>query len=130
MTYSKIHKRFSERLEQPDALKNPEKYLGPNYQDVLNFWIYLDTLSVEEKEEMGQRYQALKYKVRYCAIDDARNAARGVVGWRFREAAWWAAYDVTGRVVFGFATYELIGHHLFINKSIVPIFLELIIYTK
>jgi hypothetical protein len=130
MTYSKIHQKFSKYLKQPDALTNPEKYLGPNWKDVLNFWIYVDTLSVEEKEEMGQRYQALKYKVRYCAIDDARNAAEEVVGREFRCEAWCASCGVTGRVVFGDATYELIAHHLFINKSIVPIFLELIIYTK
>jgi hypothetical protein len=29
MKISKIHQSFSERLEQPEALTNPEKYLGP-----------------------------------------------------------------------------------------------------
>jgi hypothetical protein len=68
MTYSKIHQRFSERLKNPDVLTNPGKYLGPNYQDVLNFWFYVDTLSDEEKKKMGQRYFALDDDVRDCAF--------------------------------------------------------------
>jgi hypothetical protein len=125
MTYSKIHQRFSKRLEQPDALKNPEKYLGLNYQDVLNFWIYLDTLSDKEKEEMAQSYWALDYNERESAIDAASDAADEVVGLRFRYAAWRAAYDVTEKGVFGFATYELIAHHKLIEQNQTPTFLPL-----
>jgi hypothetical protein len=121
MTYSKIHKRFSERLEQPDALKNPEKYLGPNYQDVLNFWIYLDTLSDEEKDEIESRYYALDDYVRDYAIVAAENAADDIVGFEFRDEAWCAAYDVTGWAVFAYTTLELIGHHKLLeqNKSLI-----------
>jgi hypothetical protein len=109
MTYSKIHKRFSERLEQPDVLTNPGKYLGPNWEDVLNFWIYLDTLSDEEKNEMWVRYWSLDFNVRESAIIASRDAADDVVGEDFRYAAWRAAYDVTGCDVFCDATWELIG---------------------
>jgi hypothetical protein len=101
---SKTHKRFSELLNQPDALTNPEKYLGPNWEDVLNFWIYLDTLSDKEKEEMAQSYWALDEEVRVSAIDTARDAAGEVVGLRFRYAAWRAAYDVTEK---GFLVRQL-----------------------
>ena len=104
MTYSKIHKRFSERLEQPDALTNPEKYLGPNYQDVLDFWFYIEGLSDEERKEMSDRYQALDDNVRFSAWNAARDAADEVVGEEFRNAAWDAADVVTGRWVFGYAT--------------------------
>jgi hypothetical protein len=124
MTYSKTHKRFSERLEQPDALKNPEKYLGPNWEDVLNFWIYLDTLSDEEKEEMGQRYWTLNYNVRDCAMNAAMDAAKEVVGVKFRTDAWFAACDVTGRVVFGDATWELIAHHKLLEQNKTPLALQ------
>jgi hypothetical protein len=111
MTYSRTHKRFSELLKKPDALTNPEKYLGPNYQDVLNFWIYLDTLSYLEKREIVERYYALNDYVRHYAIDAAWNATKVVVGEDFRRAAWRAACDVTGCNVFCDATYEIIGHH-------------------
>ncbi len=110
MTYSKIHKRFSKRLNKPEALTNPEKYLGPNYQDVLNFWIYLDTLSKQEREEMNDCYLALDNIVRNSAFVVARYAAKEVVGEEFNFEAWRSAYDVTGKwTVFGDATLELIG---------------------
>jgi hypothetical protein len=124
MTYSKIHQAFSECLEQPDALKNPEKYLGLNYQDVLNFWIYLDTLSDKEKEEMRQCYLALDENMRDSAWIAARDAAEEVVGWGFRIAAWNAACVVTGWWVFGEATLELIGHHKLIEQNQTPLALQ------
>jgi hypothetical protein len=108
--YSKIHQAFSERLEQPDVLTNPANYLGPNWEDVLNFWIYLDTLSDQEKKKMNDLYWDLNDDARESAIIASRDAADDVVGEDFRYAAWFAACDVTGGwVVFGFATYELIG---------------------
>jgi hypothetical protein len=121
MTYSKIHKRFSERLEQPDVLTNPEKYLGLNYQDVLNFWIYLDTFSAQDEREITVRYWALDYHVRDTARDAARDAAAEVVGWEFSNEAWVAAWDVTGESVFGWATEELIGHHKLLEQNKTPL---------
>jgi hypothetical protein len=118
MTYSKIHQAFSEHLKTPDVLKNPEKYLGPNYQDVLNFWIYVDTLSDEEKKKMYDRFLALDEDVWDSAWCAAMDAANEVVCLEFRHNAWWAAYDVTGkRVVFGNATLELIGSHKLLEKN-------------
>jgi hypothetical protein len=129
MFYSKPHQAFSDRLNNLDVLKNPAKYLGPNYQDVLNFWIYLDTLSDEEREEMNDCYLALDNIVRVSAFVAARDAAEGVVGEEFRRAAWrpaWnAAYDVTGRVVFGTATMELITHHKLLEQDKTPTSLPL-----
>jgi hypothetical protein len=125
MTYSKTHKRFSKRLNTSDVLINPEKYLGPNWEDVLNFWIYLDTLSDKEKEEMAQSYWALDYNERESAIDAASDAADEVVGDEFRCEAWWAAWGATGRVVFGDATLELIGHHKLLEQDKTPTVLPL-----
>jgi hypothetical protein len=125
MTYSKIHKRFSERLEQPDVLTNPEKYLGPNWEDVLNFWIYLDTLSDQEREEMWRRYQALNCNVRKSARIAARDAADDVVDVGFRAEAWNVAWFVTGWGVFGYAIWELIGHHKLLEQNKTLIFLPL-----
>jgi hypothetical protein len=124
MTHSKTHKRFSERLNNPDALKNPANYLGPNWEDVLNFWIYLDTLSDQEKEAIADRYYALDYNARYWASIDALNAAEEVVGEDFRHAAWWAAYDVTEWTIFGVATCELISHHKLIEQNKTPLALQ------
>jgi hypothetical protein len=112
MTYSKIHQAFSELLEQPDAITNPEKYLGPNWEDVLNFWIYLDTLSDEERGEMKDLYWDLDDNVRESAF----------------VAAWCAAYDVTGcGLVFAYATLELITHHKLIEQYKTPTFLPIVV---
>jgi hypothetical protein len=121
---SKIHQNFSNYLRQPEALTNPEKYLGPNYQDVLDFWFYIEGLSDEERKKMGQRYRALDFKVRDCAFVAARHAADAVVGWEFRSAAWWAACDVTGWFIFGDATYEIIGHHKLLEQNQTPLALQ------
>jgi hypothetical protein len=95
----------------PEVLTEPQKILGPNHSKVLEFWIYIDGLSEPEGEEVWQRYYALDYTVRKSAWIAARDAAEEVVGEEFREAAWWAALNVTGwRIVFGWATCELIGN--------------------
>jgi hypothetical protein len=124
MTYSKIHQAFSERLNQPDVLTNPEKYLGPNWEDVLNFWIYLDTLSDEEKKKMYDRYQTLEYTVRDSSINVAMDVAHEVIGWGFSEAAWDAARGVTGWVIFGNATDELFAHHILLEQNKTPLALQ------
>jgi hypothetical protein len=108
--YSKIHQAFSERLKQPEALTNPEKYFGPNAPKVLKFWKHIEGLSYEEKKKMDDLYSDLDYNVRESAIVSARDAADEVVGVKFRNTAWWAAVNITEWKVFGFATYELIGN--------------------
>jgi hypothetical protein len=45
MNYSKAHQRFSNYLQRPEALTNPQDFLGPNYEVVINFWWYLESLS-------------------------------------------------------------------------------------
>jgi hypothetical protein len=122
---SKAHLKFSELLNKPDALKNPEKYLGPNVPKVLDFWNHIETLSYEEKKKMNDLYWDLDDYVRNSAKIASIDAVREVVGWEFRSAAWRAAWDVTGWVVFGDATYELIAHHKLIEQNKTPTFLPL-----
>jgi hypothetical protein len=124
MTYSKIHQAFSERLNQPDVLTHPAKYLGPNWKDVLNFWIYVDTLSDEEKKKMYDRYQTLEYTVRDSSINVAMDVAHEVIGWGFSEAAWDAARGVTGWGIFGNATDELFAHHILLEQNKTPLALQ------
>jgi hypothetical protein len=92
-------------------LSNPAKYLGPNWENVLNFWIYLDTLSIEERGEMKDLYWDLDDNVRNSAIFAACDAANEVVGEKFIFEAWDAADVVTGWWVFVYATWELIANH-------------------
>jgi hypothetical protein len=127
MTYSKTHKRFSKRLNKPEALTNPEKYLGPNWEDVLNFWIYVDSLSDKEKEAIADRFLNLDDDVRNSAFFAAEDVATEIVGEEFRYLAWHAAYDVTEWTIFGWATYELISHHKILEQNKTLTFLPLTI---
>jgi hypothetical protein len=127
MTYSKTHQKFSEHLKNPDVLTDPGKYLGPNWEDVLNFWIYIETLSDKEKEAIADRYYTLDDYVRNSAWNAARVAAEEVVGNEFRVEAWRASHYVTGCDVFCDATLELITHHKLIEQYKTPTFLPIVV---
>ena len=42
-------------MANDDILSRPEDFLGPNYQTVLNFWMFLDSLSEEQWKEVMKR---------------------------------------------------------------------------
>jgi hypothetical protein len=124
MKISKTHQKFSDYLEDPKALTNPEDYLGPNWEDVINFWLYVDTLSASEKRKMGDRYWDLDYHVLKYASDASWVAAKEVVGMNVKSAAWMAAYYVTSDV-FADATNELIAPHKLLEQDKTLLFLPL-----
>jgi hypothetical protein len=120
MKISKSHQKFSDLLKEPRALTNPEDFLGPNWEDVINFWLYVDSLSESEISKIGDRYLALDYHVRDAVMLAARVSAEEVVGWKVRSAAWFAAWGV-----FGYVTYELIASHKLLEQGNSPTFLPL-----
>jgi hypothetical protein len=60
MKISKIHQGFANRLYPQDALNHPENFLGPNWREVINFWLYLDTLTEDQLRVAQKRYFALR----------------------------------------------------------------------
>jgi hypothetical protein len=148
MTYSKTHQNFSNRLNKPEALTNPENFLGPNYETVLNFWKWIDSLSVEQWKVVADRYRNLDdaarsaawNAARYAAWSAARSAAwdaAGSAAWSAagsaaRDAARSAAWDVS-RSAAGYAawsaardaTYELIGMHILLEQGKKLVFVPL-----
>ena len=96
MNYSKIHQHFSAELQNPEALTNPQDFLGSNYETVLNFWWHLETLTKEQLELSDIRYSDYKLRLqRYdiirkyaynmcesisldCAIGATREISRGI----------------------------------------------------
>ena len=121
MNYSKAHQRFSTELQNPEALTNPQDFLGPNYETVLNFWWTMDSLTETQWKEVVRRYRALDYTARdaagYAAWSAAVSAARSAA-W---DAAWSAAWSAARA-----ATYELMGVHTLLNDGkdllFVPLF--------
>ncbi len=131
-TISKTHKRFSERLNNPRVLTNPEEFLGPNYKEVLNFWMKLEELSEEQLRIVKGRYYdfhnknyAEWFKTRDLAID----ASYEVIGRGYAYEAGWAAYYATNSWAACWATLELIGIHKILEDRqrplmFFPMFLE------
>jgi hypothetical protein len=113
MKISKTHQRFSDNLNEPRALTNPEDYLGPNWRDVINFWFYIDTISEVEELKMNFSYFDLDFLVRADIFGAARDAAKEVVGWKVATASWFAS----SRAIFGDATRELIAHHKLLEQD-------------
>jgi len=118
MKISKTHKRFADRLKDQTALEYPERFLGPNWKDVLNFWIYLDTLSDDDLRLIEEQY---------CALDDSHTircrtwkATKDTVGYYCQNAAWGATFTLIGAC----ATYELIGSHKLEALTVLPLFLN------
>ena len=111
-----------------DVLTNPEKYLGPNYETVLNFWTFIGSLTEDNWKEVARRYNALDYAARDAAKYAARYAARGAAwyaagsaadGSAARGAAGSAAEYAAGSAAY-YATYELMGD--IENPVFVPLF--------
>jgi len=102
-----------------DVLTNPQDFLGPNYQTVLNFWTFMDSLTKDNWKEVASRHYALDSAARYAAWSAARYAA-GVAAW---DAAWSAAgvaaWDAARDAAWD-ATSELIGG--IENPVFVPLF--------
>jgi hypothetical protein len=120
VNYSKAHQNFSNRLENPEALTSPQDFLGPNYQTVLNFWWFMDSLSEDQWKEVARRYDALDTAARYAAWNAAWVAAwnaAGYAAWNAAgDAARVAARDAAGYAA-GYATSELIGMHTLLNDG-------------
>ena len=117
MKISTTHQKFADQLDDQTALEYPERFLGPNWADVLNFWLYLDTLSDEDLEIVFNRYLALG-----CVDplkDLTRNAAKVTIGDEYE----YAAFRLTPTYESAYTTSELIGSHNLEAFTFLPLFL-------
>jgi hypothetical protein len=111
MNYSSYHLDFANDLNhyhnisEQDVLEQPEKYLGPNHKELLNFWFYLDSLSDEQWKVYMDRRNKLGEETQFEARRLAKKLASEVIDPRFV-----IFLDVIGR--------EIIAAHLFIQYNI------------
>jgi hypothetical protein len=111
MNYSERHKRFASNLNcdhninQQDVLDHPENYLGPNYKELLNYWFYRDSLSVEQWGVYLDRIYSLNSETLKKAHSTAIELAKEVIDPRFVECL----YTIE---------QELIASHLYIERGI------------
>ena len=130
MKISETHQRFVNRIDNKRILLHlwhPKNFLGPNWKDVLNFWLYLDTLSGE---------QLIMARRRFWNLDDADRVSSWELAWNSsyyftNELITNTVFDATSKTfasVCG-ATRELIGAHKILEQgkslTFVSLFLDL-----
>jgi hypothetical protein len=124
MKISKTHQNFADNLNDQRALEHPEEFLGPNWKEVLNFWIFLDTLTFEQLVIAKRRYLSLDGSHRASMFDSAESAAINTT----TEAISHHAYMSAPIGECG-TTWELIGVHKILEQgrslTFVPLFLNL-----
>ena len=127
-----------------DVLTNPQKYLGPNWDKVLEFWHKLDSLTEEQWKIVTDRYRNLDYSAKRAAREAAWEARCGstylvdvasvvTVDAAKTAASKGAAGDAAASVVAvdaslaaGYATLELMSMHILLEQdkklTFVPMF--------
>jgi hypothetical protein len=113
------HQSLSNYLNNPEVLTNPEPFLGPNWETVLRWWLYYESLTDEQWRELVRRYWAIDDDTRDRAYDLAHNVAIEVIGEDNRRAVQYAA-------PYSGITMELIALHKLKENGIQPTFLPLI----
>jgi hypothetical protein len=124
MKISISHQHFANWLKAQDALTNPEKYLGPKWKDVLNFWIYLDSEESEWDERRCTATLRAAYNIIGSEWDERRciatlRAAYNIIGSEYG----YAAFNAHVGYAEGHATCELIASHKLESLSFLPLFL-------
>lgn len=120
MNYSTSHIRFSQKVNTPDALTEPQGFLGPNYRTVLNFWTYLDKLTIEQLTEVSKT--TAESSIDLGDFQDIRNTAESTIGMCYLSSVYEASilssanddYLVEATTM---ATEELVGMHRLFAKG-------------
>lgn len=126
MHYSKAHQHFASDLQKPEALINPQDFLGPNYETVLNFWWFIDNPTQKQWKEVNRRYYAPDHAAKVAASNAAYFAAERAASY---AARWITSVAYHGNAV-TYATWELIGMHTLLNDGKNLLFVPLFDFTK
>ncbi len=109
MKISKTHQNLSDHIKNPEVLTNPEPFLGPNWETVLRWWLYMESLTYEQSNELWRRHLVINDDVWRSAWTLAEDAAIEVIGEQNRRVAHWVLYPTL--------TYELIAMHLLFERG-------------
>jgi hypothetical protein len=127
MKISKAHQKFSKILGSQNVLNNPKNYLGPNWKEVINFWLYLDTLTEDQLRVVETRYNALSFREWNAAKEKVWNAAKSntsIVG----RAAFYSVYNA--EYAARYATFELIVINKLLEQGYKPVFFPMFLPKK
>lgn len=112
MKISKIHAALT-------SDRHPQSYLGPNYKDVLNFWLWLDSFKLKDFQTLSAIRQSYDYNYQE-SIEIFINEL-GLSQTRIRTAICTVVpfvnkcYSARSKVIY--ATFEIISSHKLIEKG-------------
>jgi hypothetical protein len=131
MKISEAHQKFAGfqhhvyDIPKQDVLTHPENYLGPNWEEVINFWLYIDTLSENQWLVVWERYRYLSVEECRVASGKVLVAAKATIRYAF-DASHSASDSVSYANNTAFwATYELIGLQKLLEQGYQPVFFPL-----
>jgi hypothetical protein len=130
MKISKTHKKFAIYLyfyydvPKQDALNHPEYYLGPNWEAVLNSWLYLDTLSKDQLSVVYGKSLLLSNEEWCIAYNKSFNAARATIKYNGKAKAP-KYYELSKCTEARVTTLELIGLEKLLGQNYKPVFFPL-----
>jgi hypothetical protein len=127
MTYSKTHERLADYAEiELDQVKD---FLGPNWKDVLNFWLYLDDLTEETKDKILKFDKNFIHAAHQTYIETYLELTGSIVGMTESDCIWEAAYNPLCSTAWycASATYELICSHVILKRGMDLLFFPLFV---
>lgn len=107
MKISKSLERYIARY--PDFLEDPESYWGQNWKTALNYWAFLDTLSVEQKRKVHERY--IKINSYHTFSWSSYHQASG------KEQSTCISLYSGGCISLAMPFYEIIAMHLLLEED-------------
>lgn len=126
MKISTAHQHFI-CATNTDAETNPEKYLGPNYQAILNFWLFLDNYSSQDIRERVAGDSDIPFATSYIQLIKQKAE---IITNNHRYRVYQASHETHGDLrIVGLATWELVSMHELLQEGhelqFIPLFQNL-----
>ena len=118
MNYSKTHQMLQREYLSDKIDDHPEQYLGPNYETVLNYWWYLESLSEIAKIDYSDNSATKPSGYNRFIIEQATLLAT-------KQAEAWYATQLALNIGewYGWVTVELICMHRILDEGKSPFYL-------
>ena len=112
MNYSKIHQLLQKEYLRDKINDSPDLYLGPNYQTVLDYWWYLESLSEIAKIDYIDNIATRPFGYNQFIIHQANLLAT-------KQAEAWYATQIALNIGewYGWVTVELICMHRILDEG-------------
>jgi hypothetical protein len=112
MNYSKIHQTLRENYLTEEINDYPEQYLGPNYETVLNYWLYLESLPEITKINYIENSATKPYGFNSFIVKEATLLTP------YQVQAWYTTQiSLNSGEWYGWATVELICMHRILDEG-------------